>query len=251
MTMRDELGVFYSDEAFAALFSRRGQPAECPWRLALVTIKQFAENLTDRQAADAVRSRIDWKYALGLALADPGFHFSVLSDFRARLVTQDVADQLLNAMLARVKTQGLIKVRGKQRTDSTHILAAVRMLNRLEQVGETLRHALNVLAEQVPVWLKAHVPVEWFDRYGVRFEQYRLPTDKQEQTTLAKTIGADGYRLLTAVYAVDAPAHLRELAAVQFLRTVWLQQFYVENDTVQWRDKNNLPPSEKMIVSPL
>ena len=206
MTMRDELGVFYTDEAFAELFSNRGQPAESPWRLALVTIMQFAENLTDRQAADAVRSRIDWKYALGLELTDPGFHFSVLSDFRARLVAHEATEQLLNAMLTQFKAQGLIKVRGKQRTDSTHILAAVRMLNRLEQVGETLRYALNVLAEQVPVWLKAQVPVEWFDRYGVRFEKYRLPTDKQEREALAKTIGADGYRLLTAIYDDTAPS---------------------------------------------
>jgi transposase len=164
MTMRDELGVFYTDEAFAELFSNRGQPAESPWRLALVTIMQFAENLTDRQAADAVRSRIDWKYALGLALTDAGFHFSVLRDFRARLVAHEATEQWLNAMLVQFKAKGLIKVRGKQRTDSTHILASVRMLNRLEQLGETLRYTLNVLAEQVPAWLKAQVPVDWFER---------------------------------------------------------------------------------------
>ncbi|MFQ5799903.1 MAG: transposase, partial [Bacteroidota bacterium] len=75
MRMRDELGVFYEDTQFAELFSSRGQPALSPWRLALVTIMQFAENLTDRQAADAVRARIDWKYALGLELTDPGFHY--------------------------------------------------------------------------------------------------------------------------------------------------------------------------------
>ena len=116
MTMRDELGVFYTDEAFAELFSNRGQPAESPWRLALVTIMQFAENLTDRQAADAVRSRIDSKYALGLELTDPGFHFSVLSDFRARLVAHEATEQLLNAMLEQFKTKGLNKLpRRKQR----------------------------------------------------------------------------------------------------------------------------------------
>lgn len=250
MSMRDELGVFYADEAFAELFSSRGQPAESPWRLALVTLMQFAENLTDRQAADAVRSRIDWKYALGLELTDPGFHFSVLSDFRGRLVAHEATEQLLNAMLVQFKVKGLIKVRGKQRTDSTHVLAAVHMLNRLEQVGETLRYTLNVLAERVPEWLKALVPAEWFERYAVRFEQYRLPTEKQALEALAKTIGADGYWLLTMIYDDRSPRHLGELAAVQILRTVWLQQFYVENNTVQWRDKNNLPPSEKMIVSP-
>jgi transposase len=205
--MRDELGVFYADEAFAELFSSRGQPAESPWRLALVIVMQFAENLTDRQAADAVRSRIDWKYALGLELTDPGFHFSVLSDFRERRC-HEATEQLLNSMLVQFKAKGLIKVRGKQRTDSTHVLAAVRMLNRLEQVGETLRYTLNVLAELVPEWLKARVPAEWFERYGSRFEQYRLPTEKQAEA-LAKTIGADGYWLLTAIYDDRSPRHLR------------------------------------------
>jgi transposase len=250
MTMRDELGVFYTDEAFVELFSNRGQPAESPWRLALVTIMQFAENLTDRQAADAVRSRIDWKYALGLELTDPGFHFSVLSDFRARLVAHEATEQLLNAMLIRFKTQGLIKVRGKQRTDSTHIVAAVRGLNRLEQVGETIRSTLNILAELVPAWLKTQVPVEWFDRYSDRFENHRLPTKKQEREVLAKTIGADGYHLLAAVYATKSASGLWEIEAVQHLRSVWLQQFYLENNAVHWRDKHNVPPGEKMIVSP-
>lgn len=225
MTMRDELGVFYTDEACARLFSSRGQPAESPWRLALVTIMQFAEKLTDRQTADAVRSRIDWKYALGLELTDPGFHFSVLSDFRKRLVAHEATEPLLNVMLGQFKATGLIKVRGNQRTDSTHILASMRTLNRLEQVGETLRYTLNVQAEQVPEWLKAQVPTEWFERYGARFKQYRLPTDKQEREALANTLGADGYWLLTLNYDDRAPGHLRELAAVQILRTVWLQQF--------------------------
>jgi transposase len=250
MKMRDELGVFYTDEAFAELFPTRGQPAESPWRLALITIMQFAENLTDRQAADAVRGRIDWKYALGLELTDPGFHFSVLSDFRARLVEHEAAELLLNAMLTRFKELDLLKTRGKQRTDSTHVVAAVRDLNRLEQVGETLRYALNVLAELAPVWLKAHAPAEWFDRYSNRFENQRLPKEKQEREDLAKIIGADGYKLLEAVYHAAAPAGLYETEAVQLLRMIWVQQFYIEDDVIHWRDKNSMLPSEKRIISP-
>jgi transposase len=83
--LRDELGPIYEDEAFTNLFAIRGRPAEAPWRLALVTVMQFAENLSDRQAADAVRSRIDWKYALSLELTDPGFDHTVLCEFRGRL----------------------------------------------------------------------------------------------------------------------------------------------------------------------
>src|SRR5258706_450537 len=86
MQVRDTLGAIYTDEAFADLFPTHGQPAEAPWRLALVTIFQFMEHLTDRQAADAVRSRLDWKYALSLELTDPGFDHTVLSEFRSRLV---------------------------------------------------------------------------------------------------------------------------------------------------------------------
>jgi transposase len=86
MRLRDELGPIYQDAAFASLFSHRGRPAEAPWPLALVSVMQFAERLSNRKAADAVRGRIDWKYVLGLELGDPGFDASVLCEFRARLV---------------------------------------------------------------------------------------------------------------------------------------------------------------------
>src|SRR6266568_3942668 len=145
MQIRDQLGVIYENQSFADLFSTRGQPAEAPWRLTLVCIFQFIEGLTDRQGAEAVQQRIDWKYALALELSDPGFDFSVLSKFRARVVAGGAEMQLFEVMLEILKAHGLLKARGRQRTDSTHILAAVRMLNRLERVGEILR---QVWAEQ-------------------------------------------------------------------------------------------------------
>lgn len=183
MRMRDALGPIYTDAAFADLFPRRGQPAESPARLALVTIMQFAEGLSDRQAADAVRSRIDWKYALALDLTDPGFDASVLSEFRSRLLAGDVTHLLLDQMLERLREQHLLKERGRVRTDSTHILAAIRELNRLECVGETLRHTLNTLATVAPDWLQSWVPSTWYARYGRRFEEYRLPPGKSERYT--------------------------------------------------------------------
>src|SRR5205823_5143996 len=176
MQMHDALGSIYSDGQFAGLFSQTGQPAEAPARLALVLVLQFAEGLSDRQAADAVRGRIDWKYALGLELADPGFDASVLSEFRTRLVEGQAEEQLLTVMLTLFKQQGWLKARGKQRTDSTHVLAKIRAINRLVCVGETLRHALNCLAIVAPEWLLAHSQVEWVDRYGVRLEDSRLPS---------------------------------------------------------------------------
>ena len=242
LQLRDELGRLYTDDEFAPLFPGRGQPAEAPGRLALVTVFQFAEGLTDRQAADAVRGRIDWKYALGLALTDAGFDFSVLSEFRGRLIAGGVEEQLLNHLLTQFKTRGLLKARGRQRTNSTHVLAAIRTLNRLEVVGETLRYALNALAVEMPDWVKAHVPTDWYERYRAHFEQYRLLKSEAERLEWAQTVGADGYRLLTAAYALDAPAVVRDHATVELLRQVWVQQYYLEEDQACWRGDDNLPP---------
>jgi transposase len=126
----DELGTIFSDEDFADLFPQLGQPGLPPWRLALITILQFRENLADRQAAEAVRARIDWKYLLGLELADPGFDHSVLCEFRARLGGGGAGERLLHKLLERCRELGLLKARSRQRTDATHVLAAIRVLNR-------------------------------------------------------------------------------------------------------------------------
>src|ERR687894_255351 len=122
LRLRDELGAIIRDDDFADLFPRRGQPALAPWRLALVTVLQFREGLSDRRAADAVRSRIDWKYLLGLELTDPGFDASVLSEFRSRLLAGEAEERLLERLLARCRVLGLLKSRGRQRTDATHVL---------------------------------------------------------------------------------------------------------------------------------
>src|SRR5918912_2986493 len=131
LLMRDELGSLIEDQDLAHLFPKRGQPAERPWRLALITIFQFVENLSDRQAADAVRARIDWKYALGLELENPGFDHTVLSEFRGRLVQNGAERLLLDLLLERLRERGLLKPKGRQCTDSSHVLAAVLALNRI------------------------------------------------------------------------------------------------------------------------
>jgi transposase len=250
MRLRDALGSIYTDDTFVALFPTRGQPAEAPWRLALVTVLQVAEGLPDRQAADAVRRRSDWKYALGLELEDPGFDASVLCEFRSRLIAGSAEELLRDTLLAHCRAQGLLKARGRQRTDSTHVLAAIRVLNRLECVGETLRHALDAVAVVAPDWLRAWVPAAWFERYGRPFAEYRLPPGRAERYALAETIGADGFTLLTAVYAAAAPAYLRSVPAVRTLRQVWVQQFHAPTPTVRWRAAEDLPPSTLLICTP-
>jgi transposase len=250
ISVRDALGTFYDDQRFAGLFPDRGQPAEAPWRLALVTVLQFAEGLPDRQAADAVRGRIDWKYALGLELTDPGFDFSVLCEFRSRLIAGGAERLLLEAMLETCKGHGLVKARTRQRTDSTHVLAAIRTLNRLELVGETLRAALNGLATAEPDWLRSWAPPEWFDRYSTRIEESRLPKGQEARYAHGEAIGTDGYRLLEAVSGADAPAGLWEVPAVEVLRRVWLAQYYFDEGRVRWRKAGDLPPAGKRIDSP-
>lgn len=250
MRMRDELGAIYEDQLFVALFPARGQPAEAPWCLALTTVMQFAEGLSDRQAADAVRSRIDWKYTLSLELTDSGFDHTVLSEFRTRLLAGGAEQLLLDALLARLRERGLLKARGRQRTDSTHVLAAIRVLNRLERVGEGLRHALNSVAVVAPTWLRSQVPPEWFDRYGTRIESYHLPKTAAGREELAATIGADGRRLLQAVEAATDLPWLQEIPAVQTRQRLWAEQYTDPPGPLRWREAKALASPAELIASP-
>ena len=250
MQVADSLGTIYHDTQFAGLFPTRGQPADAPTRLALATVLQFAEGLSDRQAADAVRSRIDWKYVLGLELTDPGFHHTVLSEFRTRLVAGEAAQLLLDALLTLAQAQGLLKVRGRQRTDSTHILAAIRVLNRLERVGETLRAALNNLAVVAPAWLQTLAPPEWYDRYSHRVENYQFPKSEAARQAFAAVIGADGQRLLQAIDAALEQPWLQEVPAIQTLRRVWAEQYVEVNGTLSWREVKDMPSPAELIASP-
>src|SRR3712207_1638483 len=209
--LRDEFGGLYRDEDFRRLYPGLGQPGLPPWRLALATVLQFLENLSDRQAADAVRARIDWKYALGLELTDPGFDFSVLSEFRARLVAGAAEHTLLERLLTVCREHGWLKARGRQRTDSTHVLGALRVLNRLERVAETLRAALNAVAAEAPDWLRSVAPPEWHERYDRRIEDYRLPRGREARLAYAAIVGGDGQRLLEALTAATAPEGLTQL----------------------------------------
>ncbi len=250
MTMRDELGVMYEDSEFATLFAIDGQPGLPPGMLAQITVMQYAEGLTDRQAAEAVRARIDWKYALNLEMRDSGFHYSVLSEFRDRLISGGMEAKLLDDMLQQWREKGLVKARGQQRTDSTIVLANIRQLNRLSCVGETMRRALNDISTVAPEWLLEQISPDWFDRYGPRFDGYRLPKGKGEQEELKATIGTDGWHLLQQIYEKDAPAFLVELPSVAVLRHVWIQQYQVVNGKLQWRADKDIPPKRLLIQSP-
>ncbi len=249
MQVRDTLGTIYTDEAFADLFPTHGQPALAPWRLALVTVFQFLEGLTDRQAADAVRDRLAWKYALSLELTDPGFDHTVLSEFRSRLVEGHAEQRLLDLLLERCREGGWLKARGRQRTDSTHVLAKIRALNRTLCVAQTMVYVLNVLSEVAPEWVRAHVPVEWVERYGERVEHERLPKEEQERKQYANQVGTDGWVLLAALDAPATADWMKTLPAVTTLRTIWEQQFEPLDLGGQWRQEPALPAAQ-LINSP-
>jgi transposase len=250
LLLRETLGTVFTDALFADLFSNRGQPALAPWRLALVTLVQYIEGLPDRQAAEAVRTRIDLKYVLGLALTDPGFDFSVLSEFRARLVEHSAEERLLEVLLEACQRKGWLAAGGRQRTDSTHVLARVRRLNRIDLVGETLRAALNALAVVTPDWLQQHSPSDWWERYALPFDVTRLAKSEAETEAVALTVGQDGLTLLAAIEAEPQVLWLREIPAVQTLQQVWTQHYQVQQGTLLWRPRDDLPPASVLIASP-
>jgi IS5 family transposase len=226
--------------------------------LALVTVLQMAENLTDRQAADAVRDKISWKYALGLGLDDEGFDASVLSEFRTRVVAHGLEQRVLDLLLAALAEQGLVGAGGKARTDSTHVIGAVRDLNRLELAGESVRAALEAIAAAAPGWLTGVVDIaDWGRRYGARVDSWRLPTSKTKRAELMAAYGTDAVALLRAVYHPSAPVWLAEVPAVEVLRRVLVQNYVITTnaqgrEVVRAReaDTDGLPPGRTRLSSP-
>jgi len=260
VTVRDRLGEWLHDGDFAAVFGVRGRPGWSPSRLALVTVLQRAENLTDRMAAEQARTRLDWKYLLGLALDDPGFDHSVLPEFRAKVADGGREQVPLDALLERLSAEGLLKAGGKQRTDSTHVAAAVAALNRLELAGESVRAAVEALTAAHPGWVAGVLHVsEWSRKYGTPVTDWHPPASKAKQDALAVTYAKDGYALLEAVYDKASPAWLAELPAVDVLRRVLVQNYtrVIHADgreVIKRREKqpegDGLPPGRLRIASP-
>jgi transposase len=261
VVVRDRFGELFADEEFAGAFGVTGPVGWSPGRLALVTVFQMAENLTDRQAAEAVRDRLSWAYALGLDLADTGFDFTVLSGFRKRVVAHGLEEKVLDLLLDRLMEMGLLGAGGKQRTDSTHVVCAVRNLNRLELAGESVRAAVEALTVAAPGWVAEVIDVPgWSRRYDTRIDTWRMPSAQAKRDKLALEYGRDGMGLIGAVYDDRSPVWLRELPAVQTLRVVLLQNYLYVPDrkghpVLTWRTSAKeggagLPPGHLRIASP-
>lgn len=221
--LRDTLGAISQDDLFGDLFPDRGHPAYAPWRLALVTVFQCLENLPDRPAADAVRSRLDGNDALRLAWTDPGFTHMGLRECRTRLVALTAEERLGEAVRDLCKARGWLKVRGHQRTDSTHVLANVRAMKRTEWVVDTLRHALTLLAVVAPEWVRSQVQPVWETRSGARASECRFPSGAQKRQPVEHQGGQDGWGLLTAITADPQHHWMLSLPAVETLERLWKQ----------------------------
>jgi len=250
MILRDHLPKLFSDHDFTELYSGVGQPAYSPYRLMLVSVFQFMENLSDRQAANAVRARIDWKYALSLSLTDPGFDASILSEFRTRIVENQIQDFALNRILEFCKHQGLIKTNSKQRTDSTHILARIRHLNRLTLLGETVRATLNDLAETHPKWLLEIMKPEWEYRYVHRFEDLRWSKSENQLSVTVDQIGKDGQFILDAIQLHPICSEIICLSSVRILTKVLEQQLDLIEGIFRLKPSDKMALSSQKIISP-
>jgi transposase len=259
MRVRDALGALFHDEDFLVgelegMYPPTGQPALSPALLATVTVLQFVHNLSDREAAQAAADRISWKYLLGLPLEAEGFDPSVLCEFRARLAVADRADRLLGVVLARLKQAGLVRAGGRQRTDATHVLAAVRRLNRIEQVGETLRAALEAIARVDAGWLVPLLGPGWDERYGRKVESSRLlkrAKAPDAAVVLATQIGADGQALLERIDADVAAGWISDLPQVKLLRTMWAAHYQpTASGRLAWKPNAALPAAPERVESP-
>jgi len=231
----DHLADVLHDAQFADLYQPTGRNAVSPSLLALVTIFQFLEDVPDREAAAMVVLRLDWKYALHLPVAYRGFDYSILCDFRQRVLAHGKDELLFDAILEKVKALGFIKKRGKQRTDSIAVVGAVRQLSALETVTETLRTTIRALEKADPVWAETTLPASFREQYAHLRPDYRLT--KPEREALMRQVGADGLWLLEQITAA-APEAVRTLNAVQTMRSVWEQRYHRVEGKVAVREQS-------------
>jgi len=249
LTLGDKVGQLFGDADLADLYALEGSPGYSPAQLTMVLIFQAMENLSDRDAAEAVRARIDWKYALHLRLDDTGFDYSVLSEFRERLIRHEAGARLLNIVLERLETLGLVKP-GRQRTDATYVVSAARLLNRLELLVETMRMTLETLAVDYPDWLRRIALGHWVERYALGWRGVRLPRSQAEREKLGDAVGQDGFYLLEQAQGAGAPEGLAEHGSLTLLAQVWRQQYEQGPEGPRLRPGGSLPAGDELINTP-
>jgi transposase len=226
----EQLYTFISWEELHSMYSSTGRPGINPVILSLVTIFQFLEDVPDRVAASFVETRLDWKYALHLPLDDSGFHYSDLCNFRKRLYAHDKATLIFDQLLEKIRSMGYLKKRKHQRSDSTHVLAKVCHLSRLENLSEGLRLALGAIEQSDSIYYQEKLPSSYRERWEVKLNDYRM-TDKEREESLNR-IGHDIHWLLNIL----AGTSFVELPEVDVLSTLFAQNFTVESQKIHLRE---------------
>lgn len=244
MAIDQKFSELFKEVDYAAIYPARGRTGFHPVLLMRATLVQFLEGLTDRQFANALPVRLDWKYFLHMDLGDVGFDASVMSDFRGRITSNDATDLILESVLKAAKDQGLLK-HETQRSDSTHILAAVRDLNRLEFVHETVRTTMEALAECDFDFVNGIARKDWGERYGAQCFNFRIPKSENKKAQWLSAIAEDGRYLLEEIEK-NAPPALKNHSSVEILRTVLHQQIIFENEN---RLRGRLRKSDEHIVA--
>ena len=231
----EQYGELVKDEDFLSMYPKIGQPALSPALLALVSILQAQEHLSDRMAVRMVVTRIDWKYALHLPLCYKGFDASVLSEFRDRLISNKAERVIFDKVLEKMKAEDLLKGRAVQRTDSLMILSAVRKLNRLELVMETMRLALEEIAKEDIKFFQANIEKTWIETYAQRACSERIikesgaKAETETQRLLVET-GKNGFELIKILE--QSETELQNLEKVVLLKKVWSQQYQIKENII-------------------
>jgi transposase len=240
-----EIGKILTDDDFEAMYASDGRSGINPVVLSLVTVFQFVEKLPDRAAAQMAVMRLDWKYALRQELGWKGFHYSDLCNFRKRLMQHDRENQVFEKVVAYLREQGYIKAGGPQRTDSTHILGAVRALSTIDLARETIRVALRALSSSDAPWTLRYLPASFVETYAPKqcFEWKR----KEDLPQALQTAARDGAWLLAQVKQQGTPA-LQALSEVKLLRRVLNEQFAKSKENLTYTPTG--PYRGNFIVTP-
>ncbi len=230
----------FADEDFGDLYGVRGPIPDSPKVLALASLLQFITKVPDRQAARYARMDLGWKLALGLPIEHAGFHFSLLSEFRERLLCSEKHRLIFDECLLMLVELGLVRKGGKQRLDATHVLGAVRELSRLELVCESLRKTVEDL-----VRLLGHdaatklVGDEAMDFTARKWILSKMGKDKKRRTM--HQAGVHAVAVLTRV-AAHPREDVRALESIKILREIVEQNFSVnenrevaEKTTKEWQ----------------
>jgi transposase len=220
LIISDQIEQLLGEVELARLDPSATQSAATVAVLALVTVFQFIENLPDRRAAEATRTRLDWKYALHLSWDYPGLEYSLLGEFRRSLERDSAARQAFQQLLERLTETGLLGNASGRPIEAGAVLEAVDGVSRLERLMEAMRMALETLAAVEPEQLRTITLPHWYERYGRMQATRALPRSLEEQSALAQAIGADATYLLGAI--ARTADHLTSLPDLQSLRQIWL-----------------------------